>query len=133
MPVTGRKCVWWVLIKSVKLTTTKKTNERMAIVGLEDIDGEMEVVVFPSSYTQVAAYLKESLVVVVKGKISFRDGFPKMMANEMAGIDEVYEMIKSVQVDLSHDGAGGFREIKRKIVPFPGQGAGLFAGRYEQL
>src|SRR5208283_4906518 len=61
------------LIKSVKLTTTKKTNERMAIVGLEDIDGEMEVVVFPSSYTQVAAYLKESLVVVVKGKISFRD------------------------------------------------------------
>ena len=42
------------LITTVKLTSTKKTNERMAIVGLEDIDGEMELVVFPSSYTQIS-------------------------------------------------------------------------------
>ena len=109
------------LITTVKLTTTKKTNERMAIVGLEDIDGEMEVVVFPSSYTQVASYLKESAVVVVKGKVSFRDGFPKMMASEMAGIDEVYEMIKSLQVDLSHAGQPGFEKLKEKLARFPGK------------
>ena len=96
------------LITTVKLTTTKKTNERMAIVGMEDIDGEMELVVFPSSYTQIASYLKENTVVVVKGKVSFRDGLPKMMASEMAGIDEVYDLIKSVQVDLSHTGQLGF-------------------------
>jgi len=109
------------LITSVKLTTTKKTNERMAIVGLEDIDGEMELVVFPSSYTQVASYLKENTVVVVKGKVSFRDGFPKMMANEMAGIDEVYDLIKSVQVDLSHTGQIGFEKLKEKLARFPGK------------
>ncbi|MBF0504684.1 MAG: DNA polymerase III subunit alpha [Candidatus Omnitrophica bacterium] len=109
------------LIKSVKLTTTKKTNERMAIVGLEGIGGEMEVVVFPSSYTQVAIYLKENSVVVVKGKISFRDGFPKMMVNEMAGIDEVYEMIKSVQVDLSQTSQEGFEKLKEKLSRFPGK------------
>jgi DNA polymerase-3 subunit alpha len=109
------------LIKSVKLTTTKKTKERMAIVGLEDNDGEMEVVVFPSSYTQVAAYLKESAVVVVKGKISFRDGFPKMMANEMAGIDEVYDMIKAVQVDLSQANEVVFEKLKEKLSRFPGK------------
>ena len=109
------------LIKTVKLTTTKKTKERMAIVGLEDIDGEMEVVVFPSSYTQVASYLKESAVVVVKGKISFRDGFPKMMANEMAGIDEVYDMIKSVHVDLSLANEDLFEKLKEKLSRFPGK------------
>ncbi len=109
------------LITSVKLTTTKKTNERMAIVGLEDIDGEMELVVFPSSYTQIASYLKENAVVVVKGKVSFRDGLPKMMASEMAGIDEVYNMVKSVQVDLSNTGQPGFEKLKEKLARFPGK------------
>ena len=109
------------LITSVKLTSTKKTNERMAIVGLEDNDGEMELVVFPSSYTQIASYLKENTVVVVKGKVSFRDGFPKMMANEMAGIDEVYDMIKSLQVNLSQTNQLGFEKLKEKLSRFPGK------------
>jgi DNA polymerase-3 subunit alpha len=109
------------LITTVKLTTTKKTNERMAIVGLEDIDGQMELVVFPSSYTQIASYLKENTVVVVKGKVSFRDGFPKMIVSEMTGIDEVYDMIKSVQVDLSHTSQVGFEKLKEKLARFPGK------------
>ncbi len=109
------------LITTVKLTSTKKTNERMAIVGLEDIDGEMELVVFPSSYTEIASYLKENTVVVVKGKVSFRDGFPKMIANEMAGIEEVYELIKSLQVDLSHTNQHGLEKLKEKLARFPGK------------
>jgi DNA polymerase-3 subunit alpha len=109
------------LITNVKLTTTKKTNERMAIVGLEDIDGQMELVVFPSSYTQIASYLRENTVVVVKGKVSFRDGFPKMIVSEMTGIDEVYDMIKSVQVDLSHTSQVGFEKLKEKLARFPGK------------
>ena len=109
------------LITTVKLTSTKKTNERMAIVGLEDIDGQMELVIFPSSYTQIASYLKENTVVVVKGKVSFRDGFPKMMATEMAGIDEVYDLIKSVQVDLCNAKHVGWDKLKEKLARFPGK------------
>ncbi len=109
------------LIKMVKLTTTKKTNERMAIIGLEDMSGEMELVVFPSSYSLIAPYLKESTVVVVKGKVNFKDGFPKMVANEMAGIDEVYDMIKSLHIDLSLVGKPGFDKLKDKLVRFPGK------------
>ena len=109
------------LINAVKLTTTRKTNERMAIVGIEDIHGEMELVVFPSNYTQMASYLKESTVVVVKGKVSFKDGFPKMIANEMTGIDEVYGLIKSVHVNLSQVGQAGFEKLKEKLARFPGQ------------
>jgi DNA polymerase III subunit alpha len=108
------------LIKSVKLTTTKKTSERMAIVGLEDMAGEMELVIFPSSYQKMAGYLKESSVVVVKGKVSMRDGFPKMSAEEMAGIDEVYDLIKTVHVDLSMVGKAGFEKLKEKLARFPG-------------
>ena len=109
------------LINMIKLTTTKKTSERMAIIGLEDMSGEMELVIFPSSYQKVSAYLKESAVVVVKGKVSFRDGFPKMMVEEMAGIDEVYDLIKTVHVDLSIVGKSGFEKLKEKLARFPGK------------
>ncbi|MBI4308825.1 MAG: DNA polymerase III subunit alpha [Candidatus Omnitrophica bacterium] len=109
------------LIKTVKLTTTKKTNERMAIVGLEDLSGEMELVIFPSNYQKMAGYLKESAVVVVKGKVNLRDGVAKMMAEEMAGIEEVYNLIKSVQVDLSKVGKAGFEKLKERLARFPGK------------
>ena len=44
-----------------------------------------------------------------------------MMANEMAGIEEVYDMIKSLQVDLSHTGQLGFEKLKEKLARFPGK------------
>jgi hypothetical protein len=56
-----------------------------------------------------------------KGKVSFRDGLPKMMANEMAGIDELYGLIKSVHVDLSQASQVGFEKLKEKLARFPGK------------
>ena len=109
------------LIQTIKLTTTKKTNERMAIVGLEDMDGAMELVVFPSSYQGMAGYLKEGTVVVVKGKVNFRDGLPKMVAQEMAGIEEVYGLIKTIHVDVSKAGKAGFEKLKERLRRFPGK------------
>jgi DNA polymerase-3 subunit alpha len=109
------------LIQMVKLTTTKKTNERMAIIGLEDLDGAMEVVVFPSSYQAMAGYLKEGRVVVVKGKVNFRDGLPKMVASEMADIEEVYGLIKNIHVNVSKAGKAGFEKLKERLRRFPGK------------
>jgi DNA polymerase III subunit alpha len=109
------------LIQMVKLTTTKKTNERMAIIGLEDLDGAMEIVIFPSSYQPMAGYLKEGTVVVVKGKVSFRDGLPKMVAQEMAGIDEVYGLIKAIHINVSTAGKAGFEKLKERLKRFPGK------------
>jgi DNA polymerase-3 subunit alpha len=109
------------LIQMVKLTTTKKTNERMAIVGLEDLDGAMEVVIFPSSYQTMASYLKEGTVVVIKGKVNFRDGLPKMVAQEMAGIEEVYGLIKNIHINVSKAGKVGFEKLKERLRRFPGK------------
>jgi len=109
------------LIQAVKLTTTKKTNERMAIIGLEDMDGAMELVIFPSSFQQMASYLKEGTVVVVKGKVNFRDGLPKMVAQEMAGIEEVYGLIKTIHVNVTKAGKSGFEKLKERLKRFPGK------------
>lgn len=109
------------LITMVKLATTKKTNERMAILGIEDMAGGMETVVFPSTYQKVIAYLKEGNVVIVSGKVNFRDGAAKMVVEEMAGIDEIYDLIKSIHIDLSKVGKAGFEKLKEKLARFPGK------------
>jgi DNA polymerase-3 subunit alpha len=92
----------------------------MAIVTLEDKSGELEAVIFPSSYQQVAAFLKESSVVVVKGKVNYRDGVAKLVINELAGIEQVYDLIKSMHIDLSKLGKEAFDKLKEKLARFPG-------------
>lgn len=119
--IDGQEVKIVALLKAVKLTTTKKTNERMAILRLEDIEGEMEAVVFPSSYVNVANYLKEGVVVIVKGKASFRDEAPKLIVNDVKGIDEVYKLIKAINVDVSEFGAENLDRIKHKLARFPGK------------
>ncbi len=119
--IDGQEIQMVALLKAVKLTTTKKTNERMAILRIEDIDGELEVVVFPSSYAVVANHLKEGAVVIVKGRVSLRDESPKIIVSDVKSIDEVYKLIKSINVDVSEFGVENLDRIKQKLSRFPGK------------
>jgi DNA polymerase-3 subunit alpha len=109
------------LIQNVKLTNTKRTNERMAILKLEDIDGDVEVVVFPSTYAQLSTYLQEGEVVFLRGKVNFRDEEAKIIANEMQRIHEVYNAIKSIKVDLSQFSSNRLAELEKRLATFPGK------------
>jgi DNA polymerase-3 subunit alpha len=119
--IEGQEVKIVALLKSVKLTVTKKTGERMAIMRLEDTDGELEVVVFPSSYQTVASYLKEGSVVIVKGRVSLRDEAPKMIVSDVKGIDEVYKLIRAINVDVSEFGVDNLDRVKQKLARFPGK------------
>jgi len=110
-----------VLIDSVKLTTTKKNNERMAILTVEDLAGGIEVVVFPSTYLNVAQDLKEGSVVVVKGRISRRDEIPKIIASDVKPINEAYKAVKSINVELSDVNKDGLARLKEKLALYPGK------------
>ena len=109
------------LMSTVKLTTTKKTNERMAILKIEDMEGQIEAVVFPSAYPAVASYLKEGAVVIAKGRVSFRDESPKIIINDVKYIDEVYKAVTAINVDLSGINENGLKSLKQKLLNFPGK------------
>ena len=108
------------LISSVKLTTTKKTNERMAIVRVEDIEGEVEVLVFPSSYPNIAGNLKEGAVVVLVGRLSLREESPKIIASDIKPIDEVYKSVKAINLDLSGVTEVGLKDLRERLSIFKG-------------
>lgn len=62
------------VIISVKQIFTKKKNEPMAFVRVEDDSGAMEVVVFPKIYVQIRDVLIPDTLVVIKGTVSVREG-----------------------------------------------------------
>ncbi len=119
--IDGQEVKIVALLKAVKLTTTKKTGERMAIIRLEDVEGELEAVIFPSSYPNIANSLKEGIVVIVKGRASLKEDPPKMIISDVKGIDEVYKLIKQINVDVSEFGVENLDLIKNKLARFPGR------------
>ncbi|MBI3618326.1 MAG: DNA polymerase III subunit alpha, partial [Candidatus Omnitrophica bacterium] len=109
------------LLEEIKLTNTRKTNERMAIVRLEDMEGSVEVVLFPSTYTQLAKYLNEGEVVFLSGRVSRRDDEPKIIATDMKQMQEVYGAIKTINVDLAGVNQQKLKSLKEKLTSFPGK------------
>ncbi|WPD19405.1 DNA polymerase III subunit alpha [Thermaerobacter composti] len=60
------------LVQGVRRITTRG-GELMAFVQLEDLEGSVEVVVFPRTYAEAAEALQEDAVVVVRGRVDRRE------------------------------------------------------------
>jgi DNA polymerase-3 subunit alpha len=85
-----------ILLSEVKKIMTKN-NDPMAFVKMEDISGEMEGVVFPSSYERVSEYLQEDARLIVWGKIEEKDDRLQMIIEDA----EPVEQVRMVMVDFS--------------------------------
>lgn len=70
-----------------------KNNDAMAFVGLEDLEGDLELIVFPKSYERTRDLWVEDQIIAVTGKVSTkdRDGKTgteiKILVDEAAPID----------------------------------------------
>ncbi|MBI4256714.1 DNA polymerase III subunit alpha [Candidatus Uhrbacteria bacterium] len=90
------------IITSVKEIITKK-GEPMAFVGLEDLTGTTEVIVFPRTYKEARPMMVSDSIVLVSAKVSIRDGEEaKLLANSFIPVDEtsiadVQRMLQSEQ------------------------------------
>ncbi|MGA8255966.1 MAG: OB-fold nucleic acid binding domain-containing protein, partial [Nocardioides sp.] len=70
------------LITSVQRKITKR-GDAWATITLEDLDGAIEVLLFPSSYQLAAPYLQEDAIVRVKGQLSRDKDQPEMRGQEI--------------------------------------------------
>ncbi|MEK7459199.1 MAG: DNA polymerase III subunit alpha [Patescibacteria group bacterium] len=61
------------VIGTVKQIFTKKKNEPMAFVRLEDATGGIEMVVFPKAYAKMREKLVPDTLVLIKGSVSVRE------------------------------------------------------------
>lgn len=65
------------LISSIKKIFTKRSNEEMAFVTIEDHVGvSIECVVFPKTFERTKAYLVKDAIVIMEGKLDFKEEIP---------------------------------------------------------
>jgi DNA polymerase-3 subunit alpha len=62
------------IVEEVKEILTKAKNEKMAFLRIADLTGSLECVVFPKSYEELRKFCVPDRLVIIKGKISDRNG-----------------------------------------------------------
>jgi DNA polymerase-3 subunit alpha len=70
------------LITSVQRKITKR-GDAWATITLEDLDGAIEVLLFPSAYQLAATYLTEDAIITVKGRLSRSKDQPELHGQEV--------------------------------------------------
>lgn len=70
----GQAVYCGAIINSIKKMSTKSGNRDMAIVMVEDLHGTFELMLFPKNYEKARSLLIEDNFVLIKGKVSIREG-----------------------------------------------------------
>ena len=84
----GKKVIMAGMISSKKTLITK-SNKMMAFLGLEDLYGVTEIVVFPNVYEKYANYLQPDSVIALSGTLNFKeDEAPKVLADAVMPLEE---------------------------------------------
>jgi DNA polymerase III subunit alpha len=71
----------------------RNAGSKMAVFVLEDLQGEVEVVLFPDALKKFANLLVEDKVVFVKGKVDCQRQKPNIYAEELIALEEVTEKL----------------------------------------
>jgi DNA polymerase III subunit alpha len=91
----GREIRIGGIITKVKLHNTKK-GERMVVFELQDLKGNVPVVVFPSAYTaETAKLIKADEIVVVCGQVNKRREAPQVVLERVIPLEQVREKLTS--------------------------------------
>jgi DNA polymerase-3 subunit alpha len=112
------------IISKVKFTVTRKTNEKMAIMTLEDLESTIEVLVFPSTFAKSAGLIRQDAMVFVKGRANLREEEPKIAANEIVALEAVRsKYTKTVSIDLVMAGLEKhtLENLKKVLSRYPGK------------
>jgi DNA polymerase-3 subunit alpha len=88
------------LITAVRPYTTK-TNKPMGFVTLEDIQGNIELVLFPKTWQKTHEQLKVGQIVIVEGKVDTGSTPPKVLVDEIRTEIRILEPVTTAVVPQS--------------------------------
>jgi DNA polymerase III subunit alpha len=109
------------LITGLQIKRTKK-GDLWAIATVEDLDGAIECLFFPSAYMTVSTMLGHDVVCVVRGRLNRRDETPTIFAQELT-LPDIKEGPRGpvvVTLPLTRATNGVAERIKRVLSEHPG-------------
>jgi DNA polymerase-3 subunit alpha len=102
------------IVTALRPIKTRK-GDRMASFVLEDLEGGVEVLVFPETYKKVASRLQEDQIVLVKGRAeASEDGRPRLLVSELLSLEEA-KLAEAHLVTLRLPIAGWSRSLGEKL------------------
>ena len=110
------------LVTSLKKRKTRR-GDWMATFTLEDLEGGVEVIVFPELYKACQARLLDEFAVVVRGKAELEDGRFRLVAEEISPLAGAAERNASrliLEVRVEGFGEERAREVHRLLRDNPG-------------
>ncbi|MFC1658523.1 DNA polymerase III subunit alpha, partial [Candidatus Omnitrophota bacterium] len=109
------------LIIKIKQTVTRAKGEKMAILKLEDLDGVIEVLVFPRTFQAVAKNIQPNSIVLVKGKLDLKENTPKIIANDLLLFEDIYHLITGININISGIRDNLFESLKSRLASSAGK------------
>jgi DNA polymerase-3 subunit alpha len=94
--------------------TGRNAGSKMAVFTLQDLQGQVEVVMFPDVLSEYGDILVEDAVVFVKGKLDYRRERPNVLAAELIRLEDVREKL-AAKVRIGLDAKGVTREKVAQI------------------
>jgi len=91
-----RQVVIGGMITKIRYNITKSgrnAGSKMAVFNLEDLQGQVEVVLFPDALNQFSSVLAEDSIVFVRGRADYRREKPNIIASELIALNEVREKL----------------------------------------
>ncbi|MBI3315763.1 MAG: hypothetical protein HYZ87_02145 [Candidatus Omnitrophica bacterium] len=119
----GEEVVIGGLVSKLKFTQTKRTNERMAIVTIEDLEGTIDALVFPKTFKEHGSHLAKDAILFFKGQLDRKEQDAKLLVNEIVPIHEVHKKftrsihVRLLTLGLEDDKLKGLQDILSK---YPG-------------
>ena len=81
---------------SNKVIKTTKRNDIMAFLDLEDLNWNIEVIVFPQTLKKYNEILNEDNIIFVRGSLNIKEGEdPKIIARDIVDLDNVNELSRN--------------------------------------
>jgi DNA polymerase-3 subunit alpha len=109
------------LIVKIKNTLTRAKQEKMAILKLEDLEGAVELLVFPQAFQRISRHIQPNTVVLVRGRLSLKEEAPKIIVNDIFPMDEIHKLIGSININLSGLRENLFESLKTLLATAPGK------------
>ncbi len=91
-----------VMLNSVRKIITKK-GDPMAFVQMEDITGEAEGTIFPSTYKELEPLLEEGKQLIVWGKAQQRNEKYQLIVDDAAAVEEVKMLMLEITPEQALD------------------------------
>ncbi len=113
------------IINSMQKVFTKN-NEVMLFLQLEDSTAQIEIIVFPKTCEEYADILVEDNIVLVKGKLNFKDDQPKILAESFSYLEassdsSKIQEIKPIEIDINFKlGKEQIEKFKKLFSRYPG-------------